>query len=183
MEKQLLFIDLDDTLISNQHTKEVLTRCLEEVGFDRQAIIEAYPRAREDDGFFTPTAYLRALTATPEQAARWDLLWHSHKQSLNNGLLPGALTFLQSIDRTKYSPQLLTLGNPAYQEMKVTSLNLHPYFEAEHYCTEEKVDFLLKLIPRETHFVLIDDRSDCTEPVRKSFPHATTYAAFASFPG
>lgn len=181
MERIPLFIDLDDTLISNEHTKNVLLTCLEEVGFSREQILEAYPQARGEDGFFAPHAYLSALNASSEQEARWDLLWKSHRQALLNGLFPGAIAFLQGINREKYIPKLLTLGNPTYQEEKVNILDIRQYFEELHFCTEEKADFLLKLIPRETQCILVDDRVDCCEAVRKAFPNSQTYATFSDF--
>jgi FMN phosphatase YigB (HAD superfamily) len=181
MERTTLFIDLDDTIISNEHTKAVLLACLQEVGFNQDAIKAAYPQARGEDGFFAPAAYLRALNATPEQAARWELSWKSHLQGIRNGFLYGAEEFLCEINREKYIPTLLTLGNPSYQEDKVKALGISEYFEALHFCTEEKQLFLAKLIPADTHFTIIDDREDCRTNVAKGFPNATTYEGFSAF--
>ncbi|CAN5147569.1 hypothetical protein BH11PAT4_BH11PAT4_7120 [soil metagenome] len=181
MERQILFIDLDDTIISNEHTKTVLLACLKDVGFDEKVITDAYPQARGADGFFAPEAYLQALNATPEQAARWDLTWKSHREGIRNGLLYGAEEFLCNIDREKYIPTLLTLGNPSYQEDKVKALDIADYFEALHYCTEVKDVFLKKLPPKGALFTIIDDREDCRTDVAKAFPTATTYAAFSDF--
>ncbi len=181
MEREILFIDLDDTLISNEHTKQVLLECLSEVGFTEEEITSRYPEARDSNGFFSPEGYLHALGATPEQEALFEQTWKHHREGIKNGLLPGALSFLTSIDRKRFVPTLLTLGNPSYQQDKVSALGISEHFEVLHFCTEPKDRFLLKLLPHTETFTLIDDREDCRQAVRVAFSNAKTYATFSDF--
>lgn len=181
MNREKLFIDLDDTLISNSHTKQVLLECLAGVGFSEEEVRERYNEARDNNGFFSPEGYLKALNASPQQEALFEQTWKHHREGIKNGLLPGALTFLSSIDRSQFIPTLLTLGNPSYQQDKVSALGIAGYFEVLHFCTERKDTFLLKLLPHAETFTIIDDREDCRQQVRIAFPNAKTYANFSAF--
>lgn len=173
-----LFIDFDDSLSDNRKVREHVATVLSEVGFspeEAQERLQTLPRT----DYFSLQRYLDHAQATPSQQALFMSKWLEELPKFGYFLFEGAVEFLESIDRERYIPILLTLGNPEWQEQKVRASGLHDYFERHHYVETKKYQALLDIgIRPDDFFLLIDDRDDCRLEMQATFPRAVCYAAF-----
>jgi hypothetical protein len=92
-------------------------------------------------------------------------------------LYPNAIEFLESIDRSKYCPRLITVGGVEFQKAKVCNSGIEQYFDECCYTTENKAQALKSLVSPDESFILIDDKDRELSAVAESFENATVVKA------
>jgi len=173
-----LFIDFDDTLFDRDTFRGDLFEVMKSLGVSEEELEQSY-RAVYVDGYAGPLAQLRYID---EHIRKVDLVSAEKKiktflLDVSKYLYPETITFLQSIDRTKYSPQLLTVGGVNFQRSKVMGCDISKYFDLCHFVTEKKVVALKKIVARDERFILIDDKESELLPVAEYFGGAVVIRA------
>lgn len=180
MEKTLIFIDLDDTLIATKQVKQAIFTMFEQLGYTRDLIEATYPQVYNTQGYHPAdhAALLNQSHSSQEEEA-FQIAWEQFQATLPAYLFPETFPFLQAINREKYSPHLLTWGNPDFQRIKAERSGVTPFFDAIHTMLNDKHKYLVEqtLVTPQTKFYLIDDKDSIREEMEARFPHVHTYAA------
>lgn len=173
-----LFIDFDDTLFDRNAFRRGLFEVMGSLGLSDEELETSY-RAVYSDGYAGPLAQLAYIN---ENIKSIDLAVSKQKidgflSSAGKYLYPNSIEFLQSIDRTKYCPMLLTVGGIEFQQAKVSNSGIEQYFDECYYTTENKAQTLKNLVGSDEKFILIDDKDRELSAVVENFENAIVVKA------
>lgn len=85
---------------------------------------------------------------------------------------PDAQAFLAQLDRSAYSPAILTLGNDRFQRAKIAAAGLDRLIPAVYTCLEEKWLTVTQHVDQNQPFLLVEDRSDTIVMLARNHPHS-----------
>jgi len=171
--KQRLFIDFDGTIFQ--------TKKFETAFFDvliRAGIPETELRSTYQVECLTYKFSLKNLVTKLHQRfnfnfkltmARLDVLFENIPDKY---IYPDVESFFNKINRTNYSIELITLGDPEFQKKKVERSNLLQFFDHAYFVIEQKWLWLVKYVDVRNQFIIIDDRGDTIYEVKKRFKNA-----------
>lgn len=178
----IYIFDFDNTLFQTEQIKQKLFATGEAHGLTPQEARDLYATARDTDGkiVFTLEHFFSLLDAKVQMTqtlGRW-------KESLlrDHMLVPGAIQLLTALKQRSAAMYLLSLGQPTWQEEKVSLSGIGAFFHRDHilYTTdmsEGKKVYIEDLIKKEQteEVLLFNDKPDETEQLLASFPRLTAY--------
>lgn len=173
----MFIIDFDDTLFDTQAFKEARCQALKKCGVSEELFWETYYEARNSsDGLFvySNSRHAEILTERGFERARildaFDRV--SGEELLASFLFGDTLPFLDYLRGRNRPLTLLSLGDPAAQEMKVRGAGIHSYFDQIFFVDAGKVKIVTELMTKarahETWF--INDKVKEAEEVAEHFP-------------
>jgi|GEM_PF-2753764 len=173
MTKTKIFIDFDGTLCDSKKLKRLIFEAIVDSGLAIKTVENEYKNQRDLE-HFNPDHFLTLLE-------KKYLINRKHaksgiEQSINQCadlIFPGAIDFLEKIPESFYKV-LLTLGDPEYQREKAEISKIDQLFDSCQYITDEKWLAISKLIKPNEEFIIIDDRIDALQEVKKRFLGAIT---------
>lgn len=170
--KEKIFIDLDGTVIDTAKFRDQIFAVFLRQGFTLETLVAAYRTECLNYNFslkkYTDILYRKKKFNISLLNARIDFLF----QSIPKLIFPDVLDFIYKVDKSKFELILLTLGNPEFQKLKFENSGLTRYFDKVYYCEEQKWIFLDSIVGKNERFILLDDRGDTVDLVRKRFPGA-----------
>jgi len=176
MFKIMFIIDFDDTLINTHALKLEMLNNLKEVGIPEDLYRETYRQTRNNsDGIITYTVESHAKMLATRGFVYEEVL-EALKKSLNGNMekfvFPDAVQFINCLKKYNKPLVLLSLGEPATQEVKVRSSGLHDYFDRVFIVDSGKIKVLNELFGvekvREAWF--FNDKISESLEVLKEFP-------------
>ena len=178
MAKIKLFIDFDDTLFDRNAFRDDLFAVMGSLGPTEAELKTSY-QAVYADGYAGPMAQLTYINENIEPI---DLAVSKQKidgflADTSKYLYPKSIEFLESIDRTKYCPNLLTVGGVEFQKAKVCNSGIEKYFDECYYSAENKAKALRNLVDLDEKFILIDDKDRELSKVAENFENAIVIKA------
>ena len=171
-----LFIDFDNTLFDTRLLKKILFGMLESVGFSNEEISFSYKDVcRMYDNNYSPEKHAEFLSKIRPFDKRSTLrkINDSIRES-SKYLFHDSIDFLTRLDREKFEIILLSYGDKKFQSDKVEWSGVEKYFDRLYFCQEEKWIFLKKLVKLKENFIIIDDRGDALNEIKKRFVNSLT---------
>lgn len=175
--KKKIFVDLDDTLIDTASIKDSMFEAVVAQNVPREEVEKKYREIRESGGF--------SLSEFCQSFAEYDVDPGELERSLNaifdkseDLLLEDRLEWLGNrFPEEEYEWILLTLGDESIQERKIFALKLQSIFHRIVVVTGSKAEALKNLVEPDESFIIVDDRGNVLEEVRREFPNAEAYQA------
>ncbi|SRR3989338_2160439 len=173
----MFIVDFDDTLFDTQAFKEARCRALKECGVSEELFWETYRQARHSpDGLSTYSNNRHAEILVErgfEKACVLDAFDRvSGEKQVASFIFQDTKPFLERLRSCQRPLVLLSLGDPATQEMKVRGSGIHDYFDRVFFVDAGKVEVVAELMAavheHETWF--INDKVQETKEVVKHFP-------------
>ena len=171
--KNRLFIDFDGTIFETKKFEKTFFETLIKAGISESELRTAYQLE-----CLTYRFSLNSLVYKLHEKINFNLKLtmarlDSHYLKIpGNFIYPDVVSFLQGIDRSKFSVELLTLGDPEFQKKKIKLSNILPYFDKTYYTTEQKWNWLKNEVKSNERFVIIDDRGDTIYEIGKIYKNA-----------
>jgi len=168
--KTKLFIDFDGTMFNTASFKSVMFDIFLKLGFNLTDIQNTYMAECMDYKYHVERNLerLMKIKSVDENEAKEKIGMMFHK--IPDYIFDDTVEVLKSIDQNKYELNLLTLGDEDFQRKKVDASFLGKYFDNIYFATDQKWDYLKKLVDENEFFVLVDDRGDTVENIKKNFP-------------
>ncbi|HSI20577.1 MAG TPA: hypothetical protein VLA04_02635 [Verrucomicrobiae bacterium] len=161
-----LFLDFDDTLFDTQAFKVWIRECLISHGATPQQIDGAY--APKPGTLYHPLRHIHAIWETPPAGIEKEVQsLYARGASL---LFPDAITFLKDLDRSTYTPTILTLGDDEFQRAKIDGSGILNHLSDVLVCQEDKWKVLGNHVSPGTPLILVDDKPDTIVMVAKTHP-------------
>lgn len=171
MTKTKLFIDFDDTLFDRGRFVPDMFSIIRKYGFDDEEIEGSYKIVYSDgyEGIWSHLAYLHENVRSFDlNAATKDI--EKFLDAAKSYLFPGAVPFLEKVNRNIYDLRLLTVGGLEFQKLKVSKSGIEKYFDQCHYSIVNKAAALENLVGKDEIFVLLDDKEREIVAVRAAYP-------------
>lgn len=174
----MFLIDLDNTLLDTAGSfKNARIEALAQLGISRDLYEESYQAARNAENgntVYNNKRHAKALSLFGFNEERvLEILDNLNQpENIKKFLYPDALNFLDKIKNFGEPMMLLTLGNPAFQELKVKALDLEKYFDRIVYtddCKTEKISEIMDTMSNRPVW-LINDRISENLAVKEKFP-------------
>lgn len=192
MEKlSRVIFDLDNTLIRTEVIKDILRTAATGIyGFSPQEADHIYREALTSEGkaAFTVDRFQELLKKyLPEGRKGSDVDMEKVKKDLQDLgsqlLVPGAGEFLREVEEKKLDHYLLSLGEPGWQQQKMSWAGLHDVFPEDRifYTTDMKIgktEALRQMFGPDFQgedTVLFNDKPDETAAILDSFPDLVTF--------
>jgi len=166
--KTACFVDLDHTLFDTDRFFNVDLRNALKVNNLRWKI--GYLKARK--GGFTLSKHIKALSLKNTE----DILKDSFSD-LSRYLFDDSIEFLEMAKEKEIPLFLISLGNPEWQNYKITASNIDKYF-SDMFFTEkqdEKAIHILKYKDKFERIIVIDDTPAELDTIKDKMPRAETY--------
>jgi len=173
----MYIIDFDDTLFNTQQFKQSRLEALLSMGVSEQEYWTTYEQARNDaTGLFTYSderhADMLARVGYDKARILHALQETSSPESLPTFLNDNAIQFVEQLKAHGHAMILLSLGEPAFQELKTVESGVHEYFDRTFMVDRSKHEVLRELFehthPREAWF--INDKIAETKELADAFP-------------
>lgn len=172
----MFVIDFDDTLFDTQGFKQARLDAVRELGVSDDVYWETYLEARNSpDGLFTYSNERHAEMISLRGFNEDEVLAHLQTttgEELENFLFPTTCEFLDELKKYNQPMVLLSLGEPAFQELKVKGSCIDTHFDRMFMVDKTKEDVLRELFTKEAEektWFINDKVSETTELVKK-FP-------------
>lgn len=177
--KTKLFIDFDDTLFDRDTFKERLVSLIKKQGFSDEEVEAGYREVYKNNGYEGVWAHLEYLhqNVRPIDMDKAKLDINDLFSGAKELLFSDVLKFLNSLDKKKYEINLITVGGLEFQRKKVSACEIEPLFDNCYFTTEEKSEALADLVGDDESFVLLEDKDETIESVKKIFPKAMVLKA------
>lgn len=170
----MFIIDFDDTLFDTQGFKEARLKALKKLGVSTALFWTTYKKARvNSDGFFTYSDIKHAEILESLGFSKDKILFGLQKitKRIKNFIIPGVEVFLQTIEKKSKPLILLSLGDSAFQELKVNAAGFDKYFDRIFYADRTKEQVLEELFQgkNEQKVWFINDKVDETQQLLFKF--------------
>jgi len=173
--KTKLFLDFDGTLFNTTKLKEKFENLLSEYGITSEALLAAYREESKTTHFTVPGVLNRIYVLEDEQKkeiiAREMELHNDDPELVYADVIP----LLKQIDRKKYEINLITLGDPKFQSLKVGKSALKKYFDNIYYTEVDKWEYLGGVVGINEEFIVVDDREDTCFFVERKFKNSKCF--------
>lgn len=168
--KTKLFIDFDGTMFDTAKFKNVMFNVFLKLGFNQTDIQNTYMAECMDYKYHIDRNLdrLMKIKQVDEKEAKEKIGAMFHK--VLEYLFDDTIEVLRQIDKDKYELNMLTLGDEDFQSKKVKAARIAKYFDNIYYTEVQKWDYLKDLVEENEYFILVDDRGDTVENVKKNFP-------------
>lgn len=174
-----LFIDFDRVLFDTDCLRDSIYDVIIGAGYSAEIAIGSY-REASGDRQYLPEKQVAILQAIqPEIQIVPEELVTAIYAVLSNLLYPDAEQFLQSLNREGYTVELVTLGNPGFQEKKIELTGIRHFFDQVQICTVEKWEYLQDIVGLDQAFIIIDDRLDTIQAIEERYPKS--YGIFKDY--
>ncbi len=176
----MFVIDFDDTLFHTQGFKECRTHSLAFAGVSLKDIHETYREAYQHNGLASYSNHTHAdfLSLRGYERDRMlEVLDGTTGDRLQDFLFPDTVDFIDSLKSVGEPLVLLSLGDPAMQELKVKGSGIHDYFDRVFMVSDSKEHVLRELISvgeREEDVWFINDKVGETLRITAAFPRMRT---------
>lgn len=174
----MFIVDFDDTLFDTQAFKEARCRALEKCGVSEDLFWQTYREARmSPEGIFTYSNSRHAEVLVEhgfEEACVLDAFDRvSNVKLMTSFLFKDTVPFLEYLRSHKRPLVLLSLGDPAAQELKVRGSGIHDYFDRVFFVDADKVAVVTELLTsvHEHEAWFINDKVRETKEIAERFPN------------
>lgn len=171
----MYIIDFDDTLFDTQRFKTARLHALSALGVTDEDFWKSYQDAGcPDNGQFTYSNERHAQMLT-HYGYDIEIILDTLKKTIENlqpYLFADTLSFLTGLKETEQPMVLLSLGDPAFQELKVKSSGIHKHFDRMFMVKDAKETVLQHLFEsiEPQHVWFINDKVHETERLLKIYP-------------
>lgn len=170
----MFIIDFDDTLFDTHAFKQARLEAAKELGIDQEIFLETYSQARRDSaGNFTYNdrrhSQFLGMFGFDEERVFEKLSQVSNDR--HKFLFNDAVDFLQTLKAYGQSMILLSLGDPGFQEFKLTGVKIRNYFNHIFMVAQSKEKVLEEIFNFEKVDTVwfINDKVDETKLLTKKF--------------
>lgn len=172
MAKIKLFIDFDSTIFDSGKFKDILFGALKTTGADSLSIEETYELVCRDYKYSPDkhVALLKQRLNIDDGEANY-LAEEAYKKT-PDFIYSDAIEFLKKIDRSVYEVNILSFGDDDFQRKKIANSRIENYFDHIFVTEEQKWICLTKMVARDEHFIMIDDRGDTINNIGRQFPQS-----------
>lgn len=161
---QQLIVDLDHTLLDTTALKAALAKSLGLSVHDWDA---AYTKAVEDyGGIFNPEDFLAGVATDQREA------FYATLKKAQQFLYPDSIAFLKQALTDGWAVQILTFGNPSWQQQKMQNIQWPTGVECV--ATDGLKPKLLQEFANET-LVVIDDNAKEIDAIKQAYPTTVAY--------
>ena len=173
----MIIIDFDDTLFNTHKFKKDRLEALKDVGVSEEVYWETYLKARNsNDGLFTYSNERHANVLEASGFEKEKVLEALEKTTsglaLKNTLSTGAESMLKEFKQKFSTVILLSLGDPAFQELKTKGAGISEYFERIFFVDDSKEHVMKNLLenhkPEQVWFV--SDKVSETKKIVEQIP-------------
>jgi phosphoglycolate phosphatase-like HAD superfamily hydrolase len=176
MDRKILLLDLDDTLIDTTALRRDIFTLFEELGYDQEHIQAMYEKARASSEHYHPEIHARLLNSEEDEeaAAAFIVGWQRFLRRFERYVFPNTIPYLTSLDKQKYSPRICSWGNASFQALKVEQCGLQDFIEATYFPDKTKAAYLLEnnILKPEDAFIFVDDSQEFRDDIQSNFPNA-----------
>ena len=167
--KTKLFIDFDGTMFDTASFKDVMFAVFLKLGFNKTDIDNTYMAECMDYKYHVDRNLDRLLKIKQidEKEAREKVRGIFNK--IPDHMFDDTIEVLKQIDKKKYELNLLTLGDEDFQRKKVDASYVGKYFDNIYFATDQKWNYLKDIVKENEYFIMVDDRGDTVEKVKKNF--------------
>ncbi len=171
----MFIIDFDDTLFDTQGFKAARLHAVEELGVSDEVYWETYREARNSsDGLFTYSDLRHAEMISRRGFDKDEVLAHLQTttgEDLKDFLFPTTCDFLDGLKKYNETMILLSLGDPAFQDLKVKGSCIGKHFDRMFMVDKTKEDVLKKIFEKNdtTDVWFINDKVSETLELAKKF--------------
>jgi len=148
----MFIIDFDDTLFDTQSFKVARLGAVKELGVSDDVYLETYREARNSsDGLFTYSDLRHAEMISRRGFDKDEILAHLQTttgEDLKDFLFPTTCEFLNGLKKYNETMVLLSLGDPAFQDLKVRGSCIDKHFDRMFMVDKTKEEVLNKLFEK-----------------------------------
>ncbi len=169
MRKEKIFIDIDGVLLNTSLLRDQFFESFIRAGYQIQDIKTTF-MLESMDYQYNPIKHLDRLQKikhTNQKLAEARI--KSVYTNIYKYLYEDVKELLVGVDKEKYELNILTLGDIEFQNKKIDHSEIANSIDNIHIADSPKQNYLDKLVGNKEEFVLIDDRADILEKVRKKF--------------
>lgn len=171
----MIFVDLDMTLYDTEKFVQDICAVFGECGVKTEDAVTAKQSAvHTQKSLYFDYTFERHIEALSKMGYKLDeesVLAKLKTLLTDIYIFPGAVDFLQSLQKTKHKVILLTAGNPIFQRAKVYGAGLNNYIHYEAYIAGGKEQYVAAHAPNEDIF-FINDNGQENVLVKKTIPKA-----------
>lgn len=170
MTKNKIFMDFDGVIFDISQSRDRIYDTFFKAGYSMQDIKTTYMLETMNYNY-NPMRHLERLqkikhTNQKLAEARIENLY----QNIPKHLYDDVPDFADSLDRDKYESNILTMGDKEFLNKKIEYSGIADKFDNIYITEDQKWDYLKKLVQPREEFIIIDDRADVLEKVKKEFP-------------
>lgn len=174
----IFIIDFDDTLFDTFGYKHARLQALETLGVSKDVFWKTYKEARKDETgamVYSDRRHAQILAQENFDEEKVFSLLQSVNKRLKDFVYPDTFLFLKTLKKKNIPMILLSLGDPAMQELKVKGSGVDNYFEHMFMVEDTKEHILKKIL---AHYSsekawFINDKVLETQLLHKKFPLIT----------
>ncbi len=137
----MIILDFDDTLFDTTEWKKYRAEALQQSGVSPELFQETYLTIRHgDDRGYSNHAHAELLAAygLPEKEIEKSLELTSGPEVMQRFLFPDARWFLEELRKKKEKIMLITLGDPAFQKIKLDAAGIYYFFDETYFVNHHK---------------------------------------------
>ncbi len=162
-------MDFDGVIFDISQSRDRIYDTFYKAGYSMQDIKTTY-MLESMDYKYNPMRHLERLqkikhTNQKLAEARIENLY----QNVQKYLYDDVSDFADSLDREKYELNILTMGDKEFLNKKIEYSGITDKFDNIYIAEDQKWDYLKNLVQSREEFIVIDDRADTLEKIKKEF--------------